>query len=108
MTAKNTKQAPQSQKMPPKAGQGRVKGVPNKTTRLLKEAVLKAAERAGKKYGDDGLISYLEKQAIRCPAAYLGLLGKVLPLQVTGEDGGAIKMIGRVEIAPLVHDNKTD
>ncbi|WP_375666724.1 hypothetical protein [Bartonella sp. TT121SHDZB] len=53
--------------------------------------------------------SYLEKQAIRCPAAYLALLGKVLPLQVTGEDGGAIKIIGRVEIAPLtMNDDKTD
>ncbi|WP_273724542.1 hypothetical protein [Bartonella sp. AU18XJBT] len=53
--------------------------------------------------------SYLEKQAIRCPAAYLALLGKILPLQVTGEDGGAIKIIGRVEIAPLtMNDDKTD
>ncbi|WP_375654711.1 MULTISPECIES: hypothetical protein [unclassified Bartonella] len=52
--------------------------------------------------------SYLEKQAMECPAAYLALLGKVLPLQVTGEDGGAIKVITRVEIAPLVNDNTTD
>ncbi|WP_142416433.1 hypothetical protein [Bartonella massiliensis] len=108
MTAENTKMTSQLKRMPPKAGQGRVKGVPNKTTRILKEAVIKAAERAGSKYGNEGLISYLEKQAVKCPAAYLALLGKILPLQVTGEDGGAIKMIGRVEIAPLVHDNKTD
>ncbi|UNF44534.1 hypothetical protein MNL07_03380 [Bartonella krasnovii] len=110
MTSENTQQVlqPTKKPLPPNAGQGRVKGVPNKTTRILKEAVLKAAERAGKKYGDDGLISYLEKQAIKCPAAYLALLGKILLLQVTGEDGGAIKMIGRVEIAPLVNDNKTD
>ncbi|WP_144753995.1 hypothetical protein [Bartonella saheliensis] len=94
--------------MPPNAGRGRIKGVPNKTTRLLKEAVLKAAEQAGSKYGKEGLISYLEQQAIKCPTAYLALLGKILPLQVTGEDGGAIKMIGRVEIAPLVNDNTTD
>ncbi|UNF39807.1 hypothetical protein [Bartonella krasnovii] len=53
--------------------------------------------------------SYLEQQAIKCPAAYLALLGKVLPLQVTGEDGGDIKIIGRVEIAPLtMNDDKTD
>ncbi|KEC54874.1 hypothetical protein O9A_01065 [Bartonella koehlerae C-29] len=70
--------------------------------------MLKAAERAGSKYGSEGLISYLEKQALKCFAAYLALLGKVLPLQVTGEDGGAIKMVGRVEIAPLLHDNTTD
>ncbi|WP_455466918.1 hypothetical protein [Bartonella sp. B39] len=108
MTAENTEMAPQAKRTPPKAGQGRVKGVPNKTTRILKEAVIKAAERAGNKYGNEGLISYLEKQALKCPAAYLSLLGKVLPLQVTGEDGGAIKMVGRVEIAPLVNDDTTD
>ncbi|WP_407965182.1 hypothetical protein [Bartonella sp. C271] len=111
MTSENTTQPPQAplkKRIPPKAGSGRVKGVPNKITRLLKEAVIKAAENAGNKIGNDGLVSYLEKQAVSCPAAYLSLLGKVLPLQVTGENGGAIKMIGRVEIAPLVDDHKTD
>ncbi|WP_375682840.1 MULTISPECIES: hypothetical protein [unclassified Bartonella] len=111
MTSQNTQQAPQpiKKRIPPKAGQGRVKGVPNKMTRILKEAVVKAAENAGNKIGKDGLISYLEKQAMECPAAYLALLGKVLPLQVTGEDGGAIKIITRVEIAPLtMNDDKTD
>ncbi|WP_375653389.1 MULTISPECIES: hypothetical protein [unclassified Bartonella] len=110
MTSENTQQAPQpiKKRIPPKAGQGRVKGIPNKMTRILKEAVVKAAENAGNKIGNDGLISYLEKQAMECPAAYLALLGKVLPLQVTGEDGGAVKVITRVEIAPLVNDNTTD
>lgn len=111
MTSQNTEQVPQLKKkwIPPKAGMGRVKGVPNKMTRILKEAVVKAAENAGNKIGNEGLISYLEKQAMECPAAYLALLGKVLPLQVTGEDGGAIKIIGRVEIAPLtMNDDKTD
>ncbi|EJF90938.1 hypothetical protein [Bartonella melophagi] len=91
---------------PPNAGAGRVKGVPNKTTRILKEAVIKAAEQAGSKYGTEGLISYLERQALKCPAAYLALLGKILPLQVTGENNEAIKMITRVEIvAPVIKDN---
>ncbi|MET3590555.1 hypothetical protein ABID23_001671 [Bartonella silvatica] len=111
MTSQNTEQLSQTKKKykPPKAGMGRIKGVPNKVTRILKEAVVKAAENAGNKIGKDGLISYLEKQAMECPAAYLALLGKILPLQVTGEDGGAIKMITRVEIAPLtMNDDKTD
>ncbi|EJF77536.1 Uncharacterised protein [Candidatus Bartonella washoeensis] len=107
MTSENTEQAPQikNKRRPPRAGQGRAKGVPNKMTRILKEAVVRAAENAGNKIGNDGLISYLEKQAMDCPAAYLALLGKVLPLQITGEDGGAIKTITRVEIVPLVNDN---
>ncbi|QEE12289.1 hypothetical protein MNL01_04695 [Bartonella krasnovii] len=111
MTSENSQKVlqPTKKPLPPNAGQGRVKGVPNKNTRLLKEAIIKAAELAGSKYGKEGLISYLEQQAIKCPAAYLALLGKILPLQVTGEDGGGIKIIGRVEIAPLtMNDDKTD
>jgi hypothetical protein len=72
------------------AGPGRPKGLPNKTTALLKDAILKAAEQAGNKVGNDGLVSYLEVQAIENPGPFLSLLGKVLPMQVTGEGGGHI------------------
>lgn len=74
---------------PPNAGKGRKKGVPNKTTALLKDAILQAATNAG---GKDGMIGYLQKQANDNPQSFLPLLGKVLPLQVTGEDGGAIQI----------------
>jgi hypothetical protein len=47
---------------PPNAGKGRVKGVPNKTTALLKDAILLAAEGAG---GKAGLVGYLQAQAKR-------------------------------------------
>lgn len=72
----------------PKTG-GRQKGTPNKTTALLKDAILKAAELAG---GTDGMVGYLRKQAKDNPGPFLALLGKVLPMQVTGEDGEAIKL----------------
>jgi hypothetical protein len=72
------------------AGPGRPKGIPNKTTALLKDAILKAAEQAGNKVGNDGLVSYLEVQATENPGPFLSLLGKVLPMQVTGEGGGHI------------------
>lgn len=65
---------------------GRQKGTPNRTTALLKDAILKAAEQAG---GKAGMIGYLQTQATENPAAFMSLLGKVLPMQVTGggEDG---------------------
>lgn len=71
------------------AGKGRPKGSRNKTTALLKDAILKAAENAGNKVGQQGLISYLEQQAEENPGPFMSLLGKVLPMQVegSGEDG---------------------
>lgn len=66
---------------------GRPKGVPNKSTQILKDAILKAAEEAG---GKEGLVGYLKLQALENPGPFLALLGKVLPMQVTGEGGGPL------------------
>lgn len=71
-----------------KPGPGRPKGLPNKNTSLLKDAILLAATNAG---GKDGLVGYLEVQAIENPGPFMSLLGKVLPMQVEGTgDNGAI------------------
>ena len=76
----------QRENKPPRSP-GRPKGSPNKTTALLKDAILKAADGAG---GAEGMVGYLQKQATDNPGPFLGLLGKVLPMQVAGEDGGAL------------------
>ncbi len=60
---------------------GRAKGTPNKTTALLKDAILRAAEAAG---GGD-MVEYLTLQARDNPGPFMALLGKVLPLQITGD-----------------------
>jgi len=75
-----------------KAGPGRPKGVPNKTTAMLKDAVLEAAAKAG---GKAGLVGYLQRQADDNPTAFLSLLGKAMPLQVqgTGENGAIVNEI---------------
>ena len=39
---------------------------------------------------DVGGREYLAARAIDTPASFMTLLGKVLPLQLTGENGGAI------------------
>jgi hypothetical protein len=76
-----------SEKFPAGRGPGRPKGSVNKTTALLKDAILMAATKAGNK---EGLVGYLTAQAKENPGPFMSLLGKVLPMQVTGEDGGGI------------------
>lgn len=73
---------------------GRAKGTPNKTTKALKDAILLAAEATGcDGKGKDGLVGYLKHVAASDVKAFSTLLGKVLPMQVTGEDGGALQVV---------------
>jgi hypothetical protein len=71
------------------AGAGRPPGSKNKTTLVLKEAILAAGERAG---GEDGLTGYLHRLAIQNSSAYAGLLGKILPsvLAADAESSGGV------------------
>ncbi len=72
---------------------GRKKGTPNKTTALLRDAILQAATDAG----DGDLSAYLLQQANGNPTAFLALLGKVLPMQVGGEPDNPLEMIHKIE-----------
>jgi hypothetical protein len=80
------------------AGPGRPKGVPNKATALLKDAILQAASNAG---GGD-MVAYLTLQATENPGPFLSLLGKVLPMTVAGdpENPVGIKIIERFIVDP--------
>jgi hypothetical protein len=74
-----------------KPGPGRPKGLPNKATALLKEAILGAAEAVGEDgRGRGKLKGYCQFLAREEPKAFAQLLGKVLPMQVTGENGAPI------------------
>lgn len=64
---------------------GRPKGVPNKATGEVKAMIMEALDGAGG-------VEYLKAQAVANPKAFLTLVGKVLPLQVTGEGGGPVNM----------------
>ena len=78
-------------------GMGRKKGVPNKTTALLKDAILLAAENAGgDEIGDKpgGLVGYLTTQATANPTAFMALRGKVMPTQLTGDPDNPLAVSG--------------
>ena len=65
------------------SGQGRVKGVPNKVPATIREMIVGALNRVG---GED----WLAAQAREHPVAFMGLLGRVLPLQLTGQGGAPV------------------
>jgi hypothetical protein len=67
----------------PKTG-GRRKGTPNQLNADVKAMILGALHDAGGQ-------QYLLEQSAANPTAFLTLLGKILPLQVTGKDGGPIE-----------------
>lgn len=73
-----------STRKPPEK-RGSRKGKPNKNTAALKEMILQALEGAGG-------VAYLQDRALdpKTAGSFLSLIGKVLPLQITGEGGGAI------------------
>lgn len=74
-----------AKRRPPAAGKGRPKGSVNKVTAELKDMILKALDNAGG-------VEYLERRANdpKTASAFLTLVGKVLPMQVTGGDGGPL------------------
>jgi len=65
---------------------GRTKGTPNKINGDVRGMVLEALALAGG-------AEYLRRQSVASPAAFLSLVGKVLPLQLTGANGGPVEMI---------------
>ena len=70
---------------------GRKKGTPNKTSGMLKEAILRAAELVGEDGDGKGkTVGYLKMLARSEPKAFAGLLGRVLPLQIGGDPDNPI------------------
>lgn len=85
-------------------GKGRPKGVPNKIGGHLRDAIIAAAEAAG---GKGGTVAYLTEQAKKNPMGFMTLLGKVLPLQVTGDPNNPISTVTRIEIV-AANGNRPD
>ena len=69
-------------RLPPNAGKGRKKGVPNKINHSIKEMIVQALETAGG-------TAYIARQAEENPTAFLSLLGRLVPAEVRAELSGA-------------------
>ena len=83
-------------------GSGRKPGSQNLTSQELKEIVFEALQQQ-----EGGAIGYLKAQAIAEPRAFMALIGKLLPTQITGEDGAPVR-ITQIELIPLVAPAKND
>ena len=68
---------------------GRPKGAKNKTTTAVKEMVLTALSNVGG-------IEYLERQAEDNPTAFMTLVGKVIPLQVAGDEDNPLRVVSEL------------
>ena len=76
---------------------GRKPGVPNRLSGDVKAAILEAFERAGG-------VDYLATIAKTDPKVFCALLGRVLPLQVTGDPAQPLQMIIATGVPRAVGD----
>lgn len=79
-------------------GAGRPKGSLDKGNALIREMVADALNQAGG-------VDYLVNQAHEKPVAFLALIGKVLPVQITGAGGGPLETITRIELVDMDGDS---
>lgn len=78
-----------------KAGPGRPKGLPNKTTQAAKDAIALAAEALG---GTDRLVKWVKEDPDNEKAFWVSIYPKLLPLQVNG----GLELSGGVEFKQII------
>ncbi len=78
------------------AGKGRVKGVPNKTTQLAKEAIAQVAEGLG---GVQRMIAWAKEDEANERVFWASIYTKLIPVQteISGKDGGAIEIEQKIK-----------
>lgn len=74
---------PEGAKKKPRGGSR--KGRPNKATKAIKEMIEGALSAVGGQ-------KYLEQQAIENPAAFMTLIGKILPRDINANVSGTLKL----------------
>ena len=85
-----------------RAGAGRPKGRVADETADIKAMVVGALSAVGG-------VDYLARQAEQNPVAFMGLVGKVLPLQLAGHDGGRLEVEFRwKDDSPVINSVATE
>lgn len=87
-----------ARRLPPNAGKGRRKGSENRIPKAVKDMIHEALDRAGG-------AAYLQRQAIENPAAFLALVGKLIPVELSGKTTVTYKLINAV---PEDHDHEDE
>lgn len=79
-----------------KPGQGRPKGTLNKNNQQIRDMIAEALDGVGG-------VEYLQECAKdpKTKAAFLSLIGKVMPIQVQGDKENPLQTMTRIEIVPL-------
>ncbi len=98
---------------------GRPKGSPNRVNKTIKESVLEAIQPG--QCHPEGLAGWLRERArggIEDRKIFAGVVSRVLPIEVTGSDGGPVKidlgwLTGRniggqdaIDVTPTSHDEE--
>ena len=83
---------------------GRKKGTPNRLTSDVKAAILAAADAQ-----PGGAEGYLKRQAVENPVAFMSLMGKVLPLQISSDPDNPLTLnVNRIELVAPAVGNASD
>ncbi len=69
---------------------GRKAGTPNKNTIIAKDMIAEVAERLG---GTDRMVEWAKEDPKNESAFWITIYPKMLPLQLSGEGGGPLKVL---------------
>ncbi len=82
-----------TRRLPPNAGKGRPKGATNKNSQMIKDMIVTALDELG---GVEYLVECAHDPKTK--AAFLGLIGKVMPVQVVGDPENPLRSAITLEI----------
>lgn len=84
-----------------KGNPGKPKGAVTKSSALIREMVAQALDKTGG-------IEYLMRVSDSHPAAFLALVGKVIPVQLQNADDQPFRTLTRIELVPMAGNDTQD